>query len=164
MDEKKLNYENQKDNNNNNDIIKENEKNNNVLDLQKEIQDEKEIDIGIIQNILKEEEKKWINKITKKVEKAVKKQMELEETTNECIALHEKYEKENKDLNNKIEIKKLELKKLNEEILKLKEFVNNNNFTLYILKESKEENNNNNNFDNIKEQKYIDFEIQNSKR
>ena len=149
---KKLNYEYQRDNNNN------------VLNLQKEIQDEKEFDIGIIQNILKEEEKKWINKITKKVEKAVKKQMELEETTNECIALHEKYEKENKALNNQIEIKKLELKKLNEEILKLKEFVNNNNFTLYILKESKEENNNNNNFDNIKEQKYIDFEIQNSKR
>ena len=149
---KKLNYEYQRDNNNN------------VLNLQKEIQDEKEFDIGIIQNILKEEEKKWINKITKKVEKAVKKQMELEETTNECIALHEKYEKENKALNNQIEIKKQELKKLNEEILKLKEFVNNNNFTLYILKESKEENNNNNNFDNIKEQKYIDFEIQNSKR
>ena len=149
---KKLNYEYQRDNNNN------------VLNLQKEIQDEKEFDIGIIQNILKEEEKKWIKKITKKVEKAVNKQMELEKTTNECIALHEKYEKENKALNNQIEIKKQELKKLNEEILKLKEFVNNNNFTLYILKESKEENNNNNNFDNIKEQKYIDFEIQNSKR
>ena len=149
---KKLNYEYQRDNNNN------------VLNLQKEIQDEKEFDIGIIQNILKEEEKKWINKITKKVEEAVNKQMELDKTTNECIALHEKYEKENKALNNQIEIKKLELKKLNEEILKLKEFVNNNNFTLYILKESKEENNNNNNFDNIKEQKYIDFEIQNSKR
>ena len=163
-DGKKLNYENQRDNNNNNNIIKENEKKNNVLNLQKEIQDEKEFDIGIIQNILKEEEKKWIKIITKKVEKAVNKQMELEKTTNECIALHEKYEKENKALNNQIEIKKLELKKLNEEILKLKEFVNNNNFTLYILKESKEENNNNNNFDNIKEQKYIDFEIQNSKR
>ena len=149
---KKLNYEYQRDNNNN------------VLNLQKEIQDEKEFDIGIIQNILKEEEKKWINKITKKVEEAVNKQMELDKTTNECIALHEKYEKENKALNNQIEIKKQELKKLNEEILKLKEFVNNNNFTLYILKESKEENNNNNNFDNIKEQKYIDFEIQNSKR
>ncbi len=163
-DGKKLNYENQRDNNNNNDIIKENKKKNNVLDLQKEIQDEKEIDIGIIQNIFKEEEKKWINNITKKVEEAVKKQMELEKTTNECIALHEKYEKENKALNNQIEIKKQELKKLNEEILKLKEFVNNSNFTLYILKESKEENNNNNNFDNIKEQKYIDFEIQNSKK